>query len=613
MTRCGWGWVVGMAWMLVLPLGVRAQQQEPPVDSTRLRIMDRLKLLGRGPGADSALFVQDSIAREEARNRRPSTAQAPDSTLRALLAMPGFSVTEYDGAEADFSAKDRVLVLRAGEDKPAEVSREGIQVEADTSITYSEQSGQVRTVGNSTFTPPEGEPMESQGLVYDLRGGLGAARGAKTSYQQGQGTWYVRGDMPLATQDSSFMDHATFTSCDLTVPHYHFETDEIKIVGGKILVARPVKLYFADVPVAWLPFMATSLARGRSSGLLTPAFSVNDIVRNSTGYRRRISNLGFYWAMSDYSDAVVALDWFSDNFLALTSSVRYRWNRQFLNGTVNLRQFWRQNGTKELALDTRHSWEMDERTSLRVSGRFVTSTDLITENSFNPAEVTQSITSEGGINRRFDWGTMSVSANRNEYLSDNRVAWTLPSVNLNLSTITLFRAPESRARFYNNMTWSGRAAFNRQTLSREQADTFKIGQADTENRKASVSSNLSIGNLTFSQSLDLDQASALGVPDAYFVQAEGDSAGAVLTGGPARSITDQNLSWSLSLGYLQHLIGSTTITPNVSMSGKAFQSDTSSLASSFISQPSRVSVGATLKTDIYGFFPGFGPYQRIRH
>ncbi|HKJ01350.1 MAG TPA: putative LPS assembly protein LptD, partial [Longimicrobiales bacterium] len=396
-------------------------------DSARLRILERIQRLGRAPGADSALFLQDSLAQEARENRRGGGRSQGDSIVSALLDMPGFALTEYQGGEADFSAKDRVLVLHAMEGTRARVNREGLEVQADSSITYSEAEGKVRTVGASTFTPPEGEAVESQGLVYDLPKAVGSARGARTSYAQGGGKWLVRGDMPLAAQDSMFMSHAIFTSCDLEVPHYHFETDEIKIIGGKVMVARPVRLYFADVPVAWLPFIAQSTSQGRASGILTPTFSVNDIVRNSNGYRRRISNLGFYWAMSDYSDAIVAMDWFSDNFLSLTSSIDYRFNRQFLNGNLDFRQYWRRDGSKELALDTRHNWEIDERTSVRISGRYATSTDFIRQNSFNPAEVTQSIDSEGGMNRRFGWGSLSLSANRRQYMSDDRIEWTLPT------------------------------------------------------------------------------------------------------------------------------------------------------------------------------------------
>lgn len=608
----GWAGV----WLTVLlvpalPTPGAAQQQEQQVDSARLRVLERLRALARGPGADSLLFLQDSLAlaeREEGRMRSTAGSGA-DSVVSALLRMPGFALTEYEGGRADFGAAERVLVLGASEGERARVRREGMEVQADTSITYSEVTGRVRTVGQSTFTPPGGEAVESVGLIYDLQGGVGSALDAKTAYSQQGATWYVTGDMPLAAQDSSFLSHARFTSCDLTDPHYHFETDQIKIVGGKVLVARPVRLYFADVPVAWLPFMAQSLSSGRASGLLTPAFSINDIVRNSTGYRRRISNLGFYWAMSDYSDAILALDWFSGNYTALTSQLRYRWNRQFLGGDINVRQYWRETGQTELAVNTQHSWEMDERTALRVSGNYVTSTSFVEEQSFNPAEVTQSINSQGGINRRFDWGTMSVSANRQQYLSDERITMTLPAVNLNLSTITLFRAPANRANFWNNMTWSGRAKFDRRTLDRLQPDTFDIRQVDTEARSSAVSSNLTLGSLTFSQSLDLNQDLSLGVPERYL---ENDTL-PIPTTEPSRSITDETLRWSFSMSYLQPLIGSTTLTPNVSFSGDAFRSDTSTVAGDFLAAPTRTSFGASLKTDIYGFWPGFGGFSDIRH
>lgn len=616
----GWVALVG-ACVLLAPVAAGAQTmtaqqadsaRRAEADSVRARILLRLQRLSRAPGADSALFVQDSLAREEGLEGR-GRSSGPDATVSALLQMRGYAVTEYEGGKADFGAAERVLVLTSEEGNRARVNREGMRVEADSSITYSESSGRVRTVGASTFTPATGDPVESGGLVYDLERGRGSAFDAKTTYNQGSAKWNVSGDMPLAAADSSYMSHAIFTSCELEEPHYHFETDQIKIIGNRVLVARPVRMYFADVPVMWLPFIAQSLSSGRSSGLLTPRFSVNDIVRNSTGYKRRLSNLGFYWAMSDYSDAIMAFDWFSDNFVALTSSVSYRFNRQFLDGNVNFRQYWRRDGSTETAVDTRHSWEYDERTQVRVSGRWATSTEFVRDNSFNPQEVTQSIDSEGGGNRRFDWGTLSLTANRRQYMSDDRIEWTLPSANLSLSSITLFRAPENRARFWNNMTVGGSAAFRRSTVDRLQADTFNASKLDTENRNASVRTTFSLGNFSLSQSVDLTQDTKLGIPEAYLVLGDSAPRNELMTGAAARSITDQNLRWQLSLNYQQQLIGSTTLTPSLSFSGNSFQSDTSRLASTFVGAPSRVTLGANLKTDIYGFFPGFGGYERIRH
>ena len=602
-------WITGLT--VLAAFGSVSAQEE--VDSTRLRVIQRLELLARAPGFDSVLFVQDSmrVAEIEA-GRGFGGAASADSVVAELMAMPGFTLTEYDGGSATFEAAERILTLIAPDGARARVSSEGMSVEADSSILYNEETGRLQTVGQSTFTPDIGDPIESASLVFDMSEERGSAFGAQTSYSEGGANWLVTGDMPFAAADSSFMSHARFTSCDLEEPHYHFETDEIKIVGGKVLVARPVRLYFADVPVAWLPFIAQSLSQGRSSGLLTPRFSVNDIVRTSGRYRRRVSNLGFYWAMSDYSDVLMAVDWFSQNFLSLTSSLRYSFNRQFLDGDLSFRRYWRADGSRELALDTRHNWDLDERTKLRMSGRYVSSNDFVRENSFNPAEVTQSIDSEGGINRRFNWGTASMGANRKQYLSDDRTEWTLPSANLSLSTITLFRNASSNAHFYNNMTWSGSASFSRRTLNRVQPDVFSFSRANTENTAGSVRSTLSLGNLSLAQSVQLRQSGTLGVPDALLVIRESENP-TLITGSPVQDITDSHLTWQSSVSYQQQLIGSTTITPRLAISGNMFRSDTSAVASALVSAPSRVSFGGTLKTDIYGFYGGFGGFEAVRH
>jgi len=598
------------------PTGVAARQdlQVEQVDSTRLRALERLRTLARPPGYDSVLYIQDSVRLAEAAlGNRPGSGAAADSVVRVLLALPGYTLTEYQGATADFRTQERVMVLTAPESGRASVSQEGIRLEADTAVTFNQSTGAIRGVGNPTFSNPEGEPIEAVTMVYDLGQGRGSATGARTSFNEGGANWIVRGDMPYAAQDSSFMSHASFTSCDLTEPHYHFEADQVKIVGGRTLVARGVRLYFGDVPVFWLPFIAQSLDTERSSGLLRPRFSVNDVLRTSTGYRRRVSNVGFYWAMSDYSDALLALDWFSDTFWSLTGSTQYRFSRQFLDGNLNMRRYWRTDGSSELALDTRHSWRIDERSDLRMSARYAQSNDFVRENSFNPQEVTQSIDSEGGLNRRFNWGQVALSANRKAYLSDDRTEWTLPSANVSLSPITLLRAPSAEASFWNNMTWSGSSSLQRRTLDRMVPDTFTFSSASTVNSTAFVRSNLSIGNLTFGQSVNVSEAQTLGVPEALLLLGDSATSADLLTDAPARNITDSNLNWSMSLGYQQQLIGSTTLTPRLSLTGRMLRADTSTVAQDFVSAPTRVAFGAQLKTDIYGFFPGFGSFETVRH
>ncbi|MEX2467614.1 MAG: putative LPS assembly protein LptD [Gemmatimonadota bacterium] len=611
---------VALGWALVaaacLP-GEVAAQEPPQPDSVQERIRERLRRLARPVGADSVLFQEDSIRlAEAAAGVRPGVAGGPDSVVTALSSMPGFTLTRYEGAGADFTAQERILVLRAPAEGRAKVSREGIEVEADSSITFDESTGLMRTVGMATFTPPDNDPVDAANMIYDLGQARGSATGARTEFSEGGTQWFMTGDMPWAGQDSTFMSHARFTSCDLDEPHYHFESDQVKVVGGRILVARGVRLYFADVPVAWLPFIAQDLEQGRASGLLTPSFSINDIVRTSRGYRRRISNLGFYWAMSDYTDAVVAFDWFSDAFVSARTAFQYRLNRHFLNGGANVTRYWGADGSRRFAFDSNHDWQPDERTRLNIAAQYANS-DFVREFSFDTREVTQSITSNGGMSRRFDWGNLSVNATRNQYLSDDRVEWTLPQTNLSFTSRTLFQAPVTEARFWNNMTWSATTGFSRSTVDRLQAapDTFTYGLADTERRSANASTTLGLGKLSVSPSLRFQESLTLGVPNAL-LPADPDNPpdpGELLVTSPAQDIAQATISWRTSVRYQQPLVGSTTITPDISFSGDLFRADTSSLAADFVSAPARVSFGATLKSDIYGFFPGVGPFDAIRH
>ncbi|MDH5589381.1 MAG: putative LPS assembly protein LptD, partial [Gemmatimonadota bacterium] len=311
---------------------VAAQATQEP-DSARIKVLQRLQRLGRTVGADSALYLEDSLSTARAREGGGRGGPNVDSVRAVLLGIPGFASTEYEGGEASFEASRRVLTLLSTEGGKARVLRDGMEVVADSSITFDDSRGLVDAVGSPTMTPPEGRtPIESDRLLFDLSERRGTAYGARTEFSEGGGQWKVNGDIYYADQDSTFTHHAIFTSCDLDEPHYHFASDNVKMVAGKVLVARPVTLYFGDVPVAWLPFMAQSLAQGRSSGLLQPRFSINDIVSSSKNYRRRVSNIGFYWAMSDYSDALVSMDWFSDNYFALTGYTSYRVNKLFLSG-----------------------------------------------------------------------------------------------------------------------------------------------------------------------------------------------------------------------------------------------------------------------------------------
>ena len=591
-------------------------------DSLRDEVRLRLERLERRLGDSTNLILQDSLNQPAG----PFVA-GEDSTLQVLLALPGYDAIRYRAETALFETGSRILTLTGSEAKEAGLNRQGLELVADSALIFDENTGRLVTMGQeATYRPEQGDEVLTRRIIFDLNEDRGTAEDARTQMNAGMGDWIVRGDFPWVNPDVSFGHDIMFTSCEEEEPHYHFVAGEIKIQPGGTLVARNVRLRFGDVTVFWLPFIAQSTETGRRSGLLPIRFSVNDIVRTSGTYSRRISNLGYYWAMSDYSDAQVAMDWWSGNYAAVTGAARYNWLRQFLDGGANFRYFWRADGGSELAFDTNHSWSISERMQARLSARYASSSEFVRRNSLDPREVTQSIDSDAGLNRRFDWGNLSVSANRRQFLSDDRTEMTLPTANLSLSTITLFRAPPNRSRIYNNMTLSasGRVARSIRNLPEQDlaANAFSLSAADTENLRGGLSVTLSAGAFSIAQSADLNRDITRAVPAGFFspeismARAGVGSVGDLMRPAffprvvEASDFNADEVTWATSVNYQQNLVGSTTITPRLSISGRSIRSDTSTVnEGGFVSAPSRISFGAQLKSDIYGFYAG----DKVRH
>ena len=586
-------------------------------DSLRAVIQERLERLDRGLG-DSTGLLPDTLEDE-------AEDVAPDSTLQALMQLEDYGLVEYRSDGASYDPQNRMLMLLASGGN-AVLTREGRELSAD-SLVFDEATGRLVTFGEvANYKPQDGSDLKAERFIYDLNEQRGTALGADSEVGAMAGTWRVSGDFPSVAQSVSYGHHLMFTTCDLEHPHYHFVARRTKLTPSGWMVARNVVLYFGDVPVLWLPFFSQSTEQGRRSGLLPVRFSVNDIVRTSDSYSRRVSNIGYYWAINDYADARVGLDWWSGNYTAITGGLQYRWQRMFQEGRADFRQFWREDGGSELAFDARYNWEMSERSQLRLSARYASSSSFVRQNSFDPREVTQSIDSQGGFNRRFDWGNVALNAVRKHYLSDDRKELTLPSASVSFSTITLFPAPVNRARFYNNTTFSASGRLSRSIrdlpVQNLGEDGFSFRAADTEAWRGGFSASLAAGALSVTQNVNFLRNITVDVPEGFFAPpppaitagfgSVADLQRPAFFPRVAQEGSDfhaDEITWSTSVNYQRNLIGSTTITPRLSLSGRQIRSDTSSVGSGYTAAPSRVAFGAQLKSDVYGFYSG----GRVRH
>lgn len=578
--------------LLSVTPSARAQQPVQP-DTTRPKtareiVLERLRTQNRAEVRDTS--ARDTLALDrpqQARPQQPAMEFAQDSIMRSLMQLEGFASTQYRGSSASFAADSNRLVLYGTKDQKAGVVREGQVMVADSLVTFDENSGIACGYGKPEITGASDAPISGREMCYDTRRKLAMAVGARTQVSEGA-NWFVTGD--LYYKDGNAYGHdGQFTDCTLEEPHYHFAAGAVKIVQGDVMVARNVTLNFGDVPVFWLPFMMQSMKRGRRSGILMPQFSINDIVRRNSNYNRRISDVGFYWAINDNLGSQLSLDWWSDNYTALEASFDYNFLGAFMNGGATVKRFWRSGGAREFTVAAQHSWEPSERTSLRMDAQYASSTDFIEERSYDPRELRRQIISNAGLSRRFDWGSVSMQASRNQDLSTDRVDYTLPSLGVTFATVTLFPATGA-SRFYNNATWTSSAQFRRTAIDEPNTDL------DPSGMNANVSSSFNMGRLSWSQSFDSNLLSS----------AIGDSAS-------RRLITGQKMGWRTSLNFQQNLIGTSTFTPGISISQDLLRNDTLPEGNRLYSAPMRLDVNAALKMDIFGFWPGIGSIERIRH
>ena len=579
--------LVGMS-VLLAAAPVRAQDRPPrrPVPERTDRIEDDEQFFDDSLRLANPADTVPKIDVEARRQDLGGTGGFPsrDANFNALLALPGFHALEYRGRDARVEVETQNLALSGD----AQVNRAKDVLTAD-SILYRGSVQFMEARRNIDLVGPDGTQVTSDSVLYfDLATMTGTIYRAETQFAQRGANWRVIGNVIPKSQDTLFAARSEFTSCDIEEPHYSFRASKIKLVNDDVIVAWPVVLYVSNVPVFWLPFFASEIRQGRRSGLLPPRFGFNDIVQTSSGARRNITDFGYYWAISDYMDAQATVDWFSGEYTRLNGRFNYRWLKKFVRGGLLYSQSFRDSGSN-LRFDLDHDQSIGLNTQLRASIQYIEDKQIYQDESFRPDEQTQTIDSDIGLNHRFRFANLSASARRRQYLNDDRVETTLPSINLSFSPLTLFRAPVSRQGMFNNIVLSGSASGNRRVVS---ADTG----TDLDQTTVNSGGSLTLRKFTLRASANYGRSSVTPF----------DSLVAELP-----SNLEQTFGWSAGLNYQVNLIGSTTFRPTAQIAGTSVNVDTLGLG--FVSAPVRASFGASLSSDIYGFYPGFGAFERVRH
>jgi len=236
---------------------------------------------------------------------QPLTALRAQDTGERTFEFEGYVLSdslEYSAESIDYFFDKREVILNTN----ASIRYLGRMLKSNT-ITYyqdhefMEAQGKQDSTGvlveTPKFTDTSGETLDGTEIKYNLRTQEGIVLKGRTAYDNG---FMTAETIKRASDDTLFVSDGTYTTCDRSHPHFYFRGEKMKFIINNKIIIKPIIAYVSDIPVLWFPFYVFPIAKGRQSGFLTPRYGA------SRQDGRYFSNIGYYFAPSDYYDYKVA-------------------------------------------------------------------------------------------------------------------------------------------------------------------------------------------------------------------------------------------------------------------------------------------------------------------
>ncbi|MBK5186871.1 MAG: LPS-assembly protein LptD [Gemmatimonadaceae bacterium] len=558
----------------------------------------------------------------------------PDSTMAALLARTGYTTTRYQSTNAQLNSGRHELKLSG----KAAVERVQTTLVADT-ILYNDSLRIMRATAPMADTiflrdPSQGTAdLLAQGrLEYDLRRHFGLVNQLSTSSAQSGQTWYIYGHAAAVKGDTtgkghsiSYAEDASITSCDLPDPHYHFQASEVKIISKTLLVARPAVLYVSDIPVLWLPFIFQDMRSGRRSGIIPPRFGIIDILRTSPDYVRSIENLGYYFNINDYMDALVSYDWRSGTsnqtgdfgYNKFNGEYRYRWLNRFVSGGIRASYWTYSNGDRTIGFNWAHSQQFSQSSSLNMNLNYTSNTTVYQQDALTVAQALAAISSQLALTQKLGPFNVTAGGSRSQYAGRDLVNQDFPNFSVTAQPINL----ASWLAWTPTLSVDNNQAFNldNNTIFRYstnpvtgQLDSTKV-KANTRTTTANFQTPFRIGRFVLNNTFRYnDQLNDLPTTVTQFDFNTGVQTGSRTYANFRKTQLDWDTQFSLP-GILQ---GTWNVAPFVSLTNAdgsySYLVRTTLTNGQWVHQSKRVQTGISASPTFFAFFPGFGPFSRLR-
>ncbi|MES3032770.1 MAG: putative LPS assembly protein LptD [Gemmatimonadota bacterium] len=599
--------------------------------------------LRRNLPRDTSKAARDSAAAADSMPKEIVKWAESDPVIDSLLARQGYTVTRFQGRSITFDASRKILTLIRDDSARAAIGRDNTIMVSDT-IVYDDSTKIVRARGaeNVLRDPARGgDDVVSRGTMFynttERRGTVGYVR---TTIESGQ-KYFIDAQSAGFANDSLGVEAAffgrsgTITTCDDSLPHYHFSSRELKLVKGKLAVGRPGVLHIYDVPVFWLPFYFQDVRSGRRSGMLNPRLGVSEIVRNGPLYRRTIENLGYYFNIDDYQDLQAWVDWRSGanidprnpndfGFTRYNLQWRYNWLRRFLNGSAGASFQRLTDGSTNTNVQLTHQQRFSRKTSFNTSINYVSNTLVQRTTAFNPFAALATFRSSANYTTGVGPFTVALGANRTQYTGRPQVDQTLPSLNINSAPITAgtwltwtptITASETRR---TNQQSGGQSAYRYFTNAAGSVDSI-APPLDYRNTTLQFNTPLELFGFRLDNAFDINDEANTGTQQKTIEEILDRGNGVRDTVQSIRffdGFTQTRVDWRTTFSLPSFSRGKWNVSPSIQFANVdpgPFWVRSSLSGGRYVAQSKRPSINLAIAPTLFGFFPGVGPVTRIRH
>ncbi len=351
----------------------------------------------------------------------------------------------------------------------------------------------VYTVLRPTILEEGQDPMVGEAMVYNLKTRHGRVVKGKT---QAEDAYYHGKEIRNREKNVFYVEEGIYTTCDLDEPHFHFESQKMKMINEDKVIARPIVLYISRIPILGLPFGVFPHKKGgRHSGWIMPGYGESSL------RGQYIDGLGYFWAPNDYMNSKLTTSFADRQGITLRLSNDYK-KRYSFSGSLFLesRQSFPSSYTRserdisqlfnnrqsDYVLRWNHTHEMRKNQSLMVNASYYSSGDYNRRTGIDlNRRLEQQAVSNATYSKRWPKSNNSISLN----LSSTRDLMVEQKVD---SSSIFYQTPtraESQLQITNNtlpqlrFSHSSRDLFPTKAVEKNWYNTIKYGYGATFNNR----------------------------------------------------------------------------------------------------------------------------------